>query len=154
MSAPAKLAGFAALLALLLGGGAVAGATLGPDREGSEPPKMAGHAEEPAMDGMEGSAHPVRGLAAAEDGLRLQLATPELHRGRDERLAFTILGEDGRPVEDFDVEHTKRMHLIVVRRDLTGFQHLHPTQDADGTLDDPAAPRRGRLVPRLRRLLA
>ena len=25
------------------------------------------------------------------------------------------------------------MHLIVARRDLTGFQHLHPTQGADGT---------------------
>jgi hypothetical protein len=25
------------------------------------------------------------------------------------------------------------MHLIVVRRDLTGFQHLHPEQGADGT---------------------
>jgi hypothetical protein len=25
------------------------------------------------------------------------------------------------------------MHLIVVRRDLTGFQHLHPTENADGT---------------------
>ena len=29
-------------------------------------------------------------------------------------------------MRDFDVEHTKRMHLIVVRRDMTGFQHLHP----------------------------
>jgi hypothetical protein len=35
-------------------------------------------------------------------------------------------------VRDFDVEHTKRMHLIVVRRDLSGFQHLHPEQRADG----------------------
>ena len=29
------------------------------------------------------------------------------------------------------------MHLIVVRRDLTGFQHLHPTQRADGTWTTP-----------------
>ena len=29
------------------------------------------------------------------------------------------------------------MHLIVVRRDLTGFQHLHPTQGADGTWSTP-----------------
>ena len=36
-------------------------------------------------------------------------------------------------MRDFDVEHTKRMHFIVVRRDMTGFQHLHPTQRADGT---------------------
>ena len=25
------------------------------------------------------------------------------------------------------------MHLIVVRRDLTGYQHLHPTMTPDGT---------------------
>ena len=37
------------------------------------------------------------------------------------------------------------MHLIVARRDLTGFQHLHPTQGADGAwsanvrLDDPGS---------------
>ena len=51
-------------------------------------------------------------------------------------------------MRDFDVEHEKRMHLIVARRDLTGFQHLHPTQAADGTLVGAGAPRRGRLLPR------
>jgi hypothetical protein len=29
------------------------------------------------------------------------------------------------------------MHLIVARRDLTGFQHLHPVQDADGWWTTP-----------------
>ena len=32
---------------------------------------------------------------------------------------------------------TKRMHLILARRDLTGFQHLHPEQAADGTWTTP-----------------
>jgi hypothetical protein len=36
-------------------------------------------------------------------------------------------------VRDFEEEHTKRMHLIVVRRDTAGFQHLHPRQRADGS---------------------
>jgi hypothetical protein len=31
------------------------------------------------------------------------------------------------------------MHLIVVRRDMTGFQHLHPTMRADGTWATPLA---------------
>ncbi len=35
-------------------------------------------------------------------------------------------------MRDFDVEHEKRMHLIIARRDLTNFQHLHPEQAADG----------------------
>ena len=29
--------------------------------------------------------------------------------------------------------HDKPLHLIVVRRDLSGFQHLHPTMAPDGT---------------------
>src|SRR5699024_9416669 len=32
---------------------------------------------------------------------------------------------------------TRRMHLIVVRRDLTGFRHLHPRMSADGTWSAP-----------------
>ena len=77
--------------------------------------------------------HPVRGLAVAEDGLRLVVDEPELRRGRAERCASASSTSDGDTVRDFDVEHEKRMHLIVARRDLTGFQHLHPTQGADGT---------------------
>ena len=33
----------------------------------------------------------------------------------------------------YDVEHEKRLHLIAVRRDGTGFQHVHPTLAGDGT---------------------
>jgi hypothetical protein len=40
-------------------------------------------------------------------------------------------------VRDFDVEHTKRMHMIAVRRDLTGYQHVHPVQAADGSWSVP-----------------
>ena len=36
-------------------------------------------------------------------------------------------------MREFEVEHTKRLHMIVVRRDLTGFQHLHPRMRGDGT---------------------
>ena len=34
---------------------------------------------------------------------------------------------------DFETEHARRMHLIVVRRDFAGFQHVHPELSADGT---------------------
>ena len=80
-----------------------------------------------------GAAHPVRGLAVAEDGLRVVVDDPELRRGRTETLRFRVVDERGETVRDFDVEHEKRMHLILARRDLTGFQHLHPEQAADGS---------------------
>ena len=128
-----RLAGFAATCALLFAGAALAGGAIDPD--GADPEPAAGHAEAGAMGGMGGAgeAKPVRGLAVADDGLRLVVADPELRRGAAERLRFRIVDGRGRTVRDFDVEHTKRMHLIVARRDLTGFQHLHPTQAPDGT---------------------
>ena len=94
------------------------------------------------------AAHPVRGLAVAENGLRLVVDDPELRRGRTEQLRFRIVDERGATVRDFDVEHTKRMHLIVARRDLTGFQHLHPEPGRRRHLDRRRSARRGRLLPR------
>jgi hypothetical protein len=135
LSTPVKLAAFAALLAVLFGAAALAGAAIGPESE--DRPATAGHDERPGAHGggheASAPAHPVRGLAVAEGGLRLVVEDAELRRGRTERLAFRIVDEDGATVRDFDVEHTRRMHLILARRDLTGFQHLHPEQSADGT---------------------
>jgi hypothetical protein len=124
MSPATKIASFGAVLAALFGASAVAGATLGPAAPGEAKEE---HAE------MADSAAPVRGLAVAANGLRIVVANPELRRGRAETLRFRIIGEDGHTLRDFDVTHEKRMHLILARRDLTGFQHLHPGQAADGT---------------------
>ncbi|MGC5051436.1 copper resistance protein CopC [Micromonospora sp. DT48] len=50
---------------------------------------------------------------------------------------FRIVGVDGQPVTGFAVVHGKPLHLIVVGRDLGGYQHLHPTMAADGTWSVP-----------------
>jgi hypothetical protein len=122
-----KLLAFAGVLALVFGGAALAGAAIGPeprDDEGS--PEHGGAHHEQA-------AHPVRGLAVADDGLRVIVANPELRRGREQMLRFRIADDRGRTVRHFDVGHERRMHLILARRDLAGFQHLHPEQAADGS---------------------
>jgi hypothetical protein len=132
-----RLGYFAAALALLFAAAAVAGRIADLDAPGGEGEAEA--AGEMGMDGGHGSmaADPVRGLAVAEHGLRVVVETPALRRGASERLRFRIVDRGGRAVRDFDVEHTKRMHLIVARRDLTGFQHLHPEMAADGTWSAP-----------------
>lgn len=127
-SAAVKLGAFAAVLALVFGAASLAGGAVGRIHD----PASA------AKNGMEmEAADPVRGLAVSENGRTLDLARPAVRTGAGFRLAFRILGADGRAVRAFDVEHTKRMHLIVVRRDLTGFQHLHPTLHPDGTWTAP-----------------
>jgi hypothetical protein len=131
VSATTRLIAFAASLAVVLGAAALAGAAIGPE---PETPEKEAHTDMPAH---ASSPHPVRGLAVADDGLRLVVAEPELRRGRTEQLRFRVVDERGETVRDFDVEHEKRMHLILARRDLTGFQHLHPEQDADGGWSTP-----------------
>jgi hypothetical protein len=126
----ARLAGFATALVALFGAGAVAGGLVDASAPGGDAKAEMAHGG--AM-----AAMAVRGLGVAENGLRIVVADPELRRGRTEQLRFRIIGEGGRAVRDFDIAHTKRMHLIVARRDLTGFQHLHPTMAADGTWSAP-----------------
>ena len=144
MSALTRLAGFAVVLALAFGTAAFAGSRLdvraGKPAEAETPrsgmdamaAQAGGHGEDEEM-----APQPVRGLAVSDKGLSLELARRSAPRGERVDLAFRIADRRGRTVRDFDVEHTKRMHLIVVRRDMTGFQHLHPTQRPDGTWTVP-----------------
>jgi hypothetical protein len=67
-----------------------------------------------------------RGLAIVEGGLRFEAEPTIVVAGENVDFSFTIVGQDGHPVTSFEELHERRMHLIVVRRDLTGFQHLHP----------------------------
>ena len=57
--------------------------------------------------------------------------------GRPGRLTFRIVDAGGATLRDFETEQARRMHLIVVRRDLRRFQHLHPTQDRSGAWSTP-----------------
>jgi hypothetical protein len=137
MNVVSKLAGFAALSSLAFAGAAFAGSQL--DVHPGKP------APEPGMGAMAAGGHgkdqmtpqPVRGLAVSEKGLTLELARTTAPQGKSFDLAFRIADRKGQTVRDFDVEHTKRMHFIVVRRDMTGFQHLHPTENANGTWSVP-----------------
>ena len=79
----------------------------------------------------------VPGLAVATHGLSLQLDRTALPRGERTPLSFRIADAEGRAVRDFEVEQDKRMHLIVVRRDTQGFQHLHPRMEDDGRWSTP-----------------
>jgi len=87
--------------------------------------------------GMVMQAETVQGLAVSAGGLTLALGLHRTTPYRRFQLTFRILDEGGRTIRDFDVKHTKRLHLVVVRRDMIDFQHLHPTQVADGSWATP-----------------
>jgi len=72
------------------------------------------------------------GLMVSSAGYTLALDDSIAQAGRGQRITFVIEGPDG-PVTAYDVEHEKRLHFIAVRRDFTGFQHVHPALASDGT---------------------
>jgi hypothetical protein len=43
--------------------------------------------------------------------------------------SFSIVDDQGNTLKDFAITHTKSMHVIVVRKDLANFQHVHPEYD-------------------------
>ncbi len=165
MKPGARVGLFVALLAVVFTGAALLGGALDPDGAGGDDghgaattaaagagaghgPAAAGadhgdrHAgdDEPAaaQAGDEaGGAQAAAGVASAQHGLRLVAERKRFAAGRPGSLRFRILDGAGEPVRDFDVEQTKRMHLIVVRRDLRRYQHLHPTEGRDGAWTTP-----------------
>jgi hypothetical protein len=72
------------------------------------------------------------GLQVAQDGYRLVLDHP-VQQAADDRLSFRILGPDNQPLRSYTTTHDKDLHLILARRDLSGYQHLHPALAADGS---------------------
>lgn len=73
------------------------------------------------------------GLAVEQDGYRLVQDHGAFVAGRTQPYVFRILDSGGEVVRDYDVEHERRLHLIVVGRSPGGaFLHLHPKQRPDG----------------------
>ena len=127
MSTPTRVVGFLVVLGAVFGIALGVGQAVGPE---PEPVRMAhgGH-DETSTDA--GSDLP-GGLMVSQDGYTFSVADQRVEPGRDVGVTFTIDGPDGKPVTEYDVEHEKRLHLIAVRRDFTGFQHVHPVLGSDG----------------------
>lgn len=127
------MAAFAVALGLTFGAAALAGGALPPLRDSGDG-HGGGHGDDHASAPVQTeAAHTPPGLAVADGDLRLLATTTTLSRGATTRWTFRIVGAGGAAVTDFEVEHEREMHLIVVRRDLSGYQHLHPRRGPDGT---------------------
>src|SRR5215208_1274649 len=77
------------------------------------------------------------GLTVSTAGYTLQVSPKTFEAGQEEAFGLRILDRGGHAVRDFDEQHGERMHLIVVRRDLAHYQHLHPSLGTDGTWSVP-----------------
>ncbi|KAB2344770.1 hypothetical protein [Actinomadura rudentiformis] len=77
------------------------------------------------------------GLQISQDGYTLAPQTTTIKPGEQTDFRFTVNGPDGKPVSRFETLHGKKIHFILARRDLSGFQHLHPTEAGGGVWSVP-----------------
>jgi hypothetical protein len=137
MSVTVKLVGFLVALAVVFGGAVGVGRAVGPVDSSPE----ADHADMEGMEGMDmsGAASLPKGLMVSQNGYSFRLDQTTVAPGSAVPVSFTIEGPDGSPVTEYDLEHEKELHLIAVRRDFSGFQHVHPERAEDGTWSVPLA---------------
>jgi hypothetical protein len=140
MNTPAKLGAYVLGLAVVFGGALGAGRVVGPVTAAAAPPAedhsamatptaSAGHDEHATQ---ETASDTPGGLQVSENGYTLVPLTETIKPGEPVDFRFTVTGPDGEPVTDYQVEHDKKLHFIVVSRDLGTFQHLHPAEAGDG----------------------
>jgi hypothetical protein len=134
MSVAVKLVGFLVAVAAVFGSAVGIGRAVGPvdASPAADYGDMGGEAEMDGMDMAESDAIP-KGLMVSQNGYSFRLDQAIVSPGTAVPVSFTIEGPDGRPVTEYDEEHEKELHLIAVRRDFSGFQHVHPVRAEDGT---------------------
>lgn len=127
MNVPLKLGLFVTALVAVFGAAAALGN--GVDPVIASKPAPMDHDDESAAP----MNHAPGGLQVAENGYRFAL--DEVSREADPRaeVSFKILGPDDKPLKKYSSLHDKDLHLIVAKRDLSGFQHVHPVLADDGT---------------------
>jgi hypothetical protein len=74
-----------------------------------------------------------RGSVSAGGAYTLAVQEDRFDPGTLAEFSFKVLGPNGQAVTEYRPLHERDLHLIVVRRDLATFSHLHPTREADGT---------------------
>lgn len=143
MNTATKVAAYTGVLAIVFGGAWAAGAAAGPFGGSSTPavpskPTASEHgAEQPAAAQSKAEGKLPPGLSVADNGYVLNLAQNTLPAATQQTFSFKIGTISGDTVTKFDVEHEKKLHLVLARRDGSGFQHVHPEMAGDGTWSVP-----------------
>jgi len=132
-----RLALFAAALAVVAAVAALAGQASGIDAGDDESASEVAHGGDGEMAG-------AYGLSDTASGFGLRIEPTSLTARARSRLAITIVDGGGDPITGLRGEDGEPpLHLILVRRDLTGYQHLHPRPTGAGFAVDVTLPRAG-----------
>jgi hypothetical protein len=133
----AYVLGLAAVFGAAVGVGEIVG-PVGAAAGAGESDEHGGHQKAPGRPaGTEPSVDVPGGLQVSQGGYTLVPRKTTVEPGERTDFRFTVNGPDGKPVTKYTLLHGKELHLIVARRDLSGFQHLHPSKDGDGVWSIP-----------------
>jgi hypothetical protein len=147
MNTATRLASFALGLAVIGGAAAAVGSATDATPPFQDCLRVATTGEDSAMAGesMTTAGQPESGASMAPivkgadgtrsqaGGLTLDPQSSTLPAGQRLTWRFRVTDCNGDAVRTFTRDQTKLIHLIVVRSDLTGYQHLHPALAPDGT---------------------
>ena len=142
-----RLAAFAVAAAAVFAGAAGIGAVAGPLDVETTSEQMADHDAGAGSDHTEDAEHGAEagsnghgtgkpelpgGLMVAQDGYTLDLEKAKRPASANAAVQFRVIGPNGKPVTAYTKAHGKDLHLIAVRRDTTGYQHVHPRLGSGG----------------------
>lgn len=89
--------------------------------------------------GAHGGAHGDHGSAAAKPNIETKtnwkLSEAQPQPNKPTNISIQINDAKGTPIEKFDINHEKLLHLIVVSKDLSYFDHIHPDNKGKGTFE-------------------
>ncbi|PYI57254.1 hypothetical protein [Paenibacillus flagellatus] len=99
-------------------------------------PMLSGCGTEPSWDKEEISAPSARILS---DEVKAEWtvgeAGPSDSAGGRRTIRVAIEGKDGKPIESFETNHEKLLHLMVISKDLSYFNHIHPEYKGNGAFE-------------------
>jgi hypothetical protein len=83
-----------------------------------------------------------QGVSIAADGFRFEPFTAQIEAERQAAYRFRIVDDGDNPVREFELNHERELHLIVVSRNLIDYAHVHPVRDELGgwSVDLPPLP--------------
>ncbi|WP_240417740.1 hypothetical protein [Paenibacillus periandrae] len=97
---------------------------------GHETGNKQGEAQEHATS--QGGHHMNQPVASENFKALFTFAPTAVKANEQTELTIQINGKDGKPVNEFNLNHEKLLHLIVVNHDLSFFNHIHPDYKGNG----------------------
>ena len=73
------------------------------------------------------------GTSASSVGFGLDVVSSAAVKGDPTEIRLFVRDRSDQPVREFELTHTKQIHLVLVREDLGDYLHVHPDLNPDGS---------------------